>query len=105
MKKLILFSALLVAIYLVVRQSLVGPAASPTEEGLESLTTEEKVRALDELKVLYPKKVIAEEAPVRPRKVERPFFQGEKEDFERLEKVQYLDERGNPVNLDEEGEP
>ncbi len=105
MKKLILFSALLVAIYLVVRQSLVGPSASPPEQGLESLTTDEKIRALDELKVLYPKKVIEAKATVKTRRVEKPFFQGEKEDFERLEKVQYLDERGNPVNLNEEGEP
>ncbi len=83
-----------------------GSETTTSDEGLEELSKEEKVQALDELKVLYPKtnKVYAKKIE-RPQRVERPFYQGEKEDFERLEKVQYLDERGNPVNLNEEGEP
>ena len=93
------------AVYLYVRQDLVGTETSVPKTGLETLTSEEKVRALDELKVLYPKKEIKRVAHPRPSKIEKPFYQGEKEDFERLEKVQYLDERGNPVNLNEEGEP
>ncbi len=109
MKKLILFTALLLAIYLVVRQNLVGTETATTDESLEDLSKEEKVRALDELKVLYPKtnkktKTKTKTAE-RPKRVEKPFYKGEKDDFDRLEKVQYLDERGNPVNLNEEGEP
>ncbi len=93
------------AIYLYVRQDMVGTETNVPEATLETLTTEEKVRALDELKVLYPKQEIKRVAHPRPRKIEKPFFQGDKDEYERLEKVQYLDERGNPVNLDEEGEP
>ncbi len=89
------------------RQNLVGPETTTSEEGLENLSKEEKVRALDELKALYPKTSIEikSKTPDRPKRVEKPFYKGEKDDFDRLEKVQYLDERGNPVNLNEEGEP
>ncbi len=94
------------AIYLYVRQDLVATHTPVPETGLETLSSEDKVRALDELKVLYPKQEINRVAHPKPeRRVEKPFFQGDKEDYERLEKVQYLDERGNPVNLDGEGEP
>ncbi len=93
------------AVYLYVRQDLVGTEISVPETGLETLTSEEKIRALDELKVLYPRKEIKREPHPRARKIEKPFYQGEKEDYERMDKVQYLDERGNPVNLNEEGEP
>lgn len=107
MKKLILISALLIAVYMIVRQNLTGNEAVMPEKGLEDLPKEEKVRALNQLKVFYPKKPATPTMKARkqPRKVERAFFQGDKEDFQRLEKVQYLDERGNPVNLNEEGEP
>ena len=73
---------------------------------LKDLPKEEQIRALDELKDVYEKK-----SPVVKKKKKKQsvaptkFYPGTSEDFENLEKVRLLDERGNPVNLeDEEGQ-
>ncbi len=91
-------------LYGLIRSFLLAPTNTPKSTTLRDLPEKEKIKALAELEVIYTKRMPKKIRPMKHTQAPSRFYPGSKEDFETMEKVRFIDERGNPVYLEEEGQ-